>query len=69
MTTDENQETQQVAVRLPIPLLKRLEEHAARIKRKNPGRLSVTRADTIRALLEEALDAAEARAPKKIPNS
>lgn len=45
--------------RLPADLLKRLDAHAKRLQRRNPG-LRVTRADAVRQLLLSALEAEEA---------
>jgi hypothetical protein len=74
MTTDDgedvnDEETQQITLRLPVPLLQRIKHHADRMKRAAPGRLTVARADAIRALLVDALDAIETKdalKPKKI---
>jgi hypothetical protein len=63
--TTEDEITKQIAIRLPVPLLTRLEEHAERMKRDAPGRLTVTRADAIRALLADALDAVDKTNPSK----
>lgn len=49
--------TQQVAVRLPLTLLGRIDRHSQRLERQTG--LSVTRAQTIAALLRQALNAAE----------
>lgn len=57
-------ETKQIAVRLPVDLLDRLEAHASRMKAGAPG-VGVTRADAIRALLLDALDRVEAAAPSR----
>ncbi len=53
-------DTRQIAIRLPVMLLDRLQQHVARMRRDNPG-VNVTRADAIRALLIGALDRAEER--------
>jgi len=47
-----------VPFRLPASLVKRLDRHAARLRREQPG-VEVTRADVVRLLLTRALDAAE----------
>ena len=59
---DENaDETQQIAIRLPVALLDRLTAHAERLKRANAGKLGVTRADAIRDSLTVGLDEIESR--------
>jgi predicted DNA-binding protein len=50
--------TKQVAFRLPVSLLKRLDAHAERLRRDAPWS-NATRADAARALLTEALEAQE----------
>ena len=49
--------TEQVAVRLPESLLKRVDRHVVRLREQTPLGISVTRADAVRALLIQALDA------------
>jgi hypothetical protein len=49
----------QVAFRLPRSIVSRLEEHAARLTRSNPG-LQFTRVDAVRVLLTSALAEVEA---------
>jgi hypothetical protein len=56
--------TQQVAFRLPVSLLERLDAYADRMRDAQPG-LTVTRADVVRVLLARALDADEAAAKPK----
>lgn len=51
----EPEATQQVAFRLPLSLLTRLDQHAERMRTEQKG-LSVTRADVVRLLLTRALD-------------
>jgi len=51
---------QVVPFRIPDELVKRLDKHAERLRRDQPG-LRVTRADALRVLLTEALDQKEAR--------
>ena len=51
-------ETQQVAFRLPLDLIKRLDRHVERMRRQAVG-ISITRADAVRNLLSEALSQAE----------
>jgi hypothetical protein len=46
------------AFRLSVDLMKRLDRHAERLRAEHPG-LKVTRADALRLLLNEALDAKE----------
>ena len=52
--------TEQVAVRLPEGLLRRVDRHVERLTAQTPLGISVTRADAIRVLLHEALEAVEA---------
>lgn len=61
-TTNEDTatETKQLAVRLPLALIERIEKHVRRMKVANRWML-VTRADAIRSLLDDALTATEAR--------
>lgn len=56
-------DTTQRAIRLPVALLERIERHAERMRRRNPG-LSITVADAIRTLLTTALDREEAAEPE-----
>ena len=49
--------TEQIAVRLPESLLKRVDRHVKRLRDRTPLGISVTRADAVRALLIQALDA------------
>ena len=48
-----------VPFRIPADLVKRLDAHATRLSKRNPG-MRVTRADALRTLLLTALDAEEA---------
>jgi hypothetical protein len=48
-------QTKQVAFRLPVPLLERLDEHVEILRVDHPG-IKVTRADAARLLLTQALD-------------
>ncbi len=48
-----------IAFRLPADLVKRLDQHAERLRKQQPG-LRATRADALRTLLTEALDRQEA---------
>ena len=52
--------TQQTAFRLPLSLLERVDAYAARLARETPG-LNPARADAVRSLLTQALDAVEGR--------
>jgi predicted DNA-binding protein len=47
------------AFRLAAEMLKRLDRHARRMERRNPG-LRLTRGDAVRELLTRGLDEAEA---------
>jgi len=58
-------ETKQLAVRLPVTLIERIERHAARLKRATPG-VNVTRTDALRALLLDAVSYAEAEEQEKL---
>jgi hypothetical protein len=49
-----------IPFRLPVALVKRLDRHAARMRREQPG-VEVGRADAVRFLLGQALDREEAR--------
>ena len=49
--------TEQIAVRLPETLLRRVDRHVKRLRDRTPLGISVTRADAVRALLIQALDA------------
>ena len=49
--------TEQIAVRLPETLLRRVDRHVERLRDRTPLGISVTRADAVRALLIQALDA------------
>ena len=51
--------TEQVAVRLSESLLRRVDRHVERLTAQTPLGISVTRADAMRVLLHEALEAAE----------
>jgi hypothetical protein len=57
---DDPTNMRQIAIRLPVPVMDRLEAHARRLRDRNPG-VSVTRADAIRALLLDALDTIETK--------
>ncbi len=52
------------AFRFPASLARRLDKHAERLARERPG-LRVTRADALRMLLVEGLDAAEAKGGRR----
>ena len=49
--------TEQIAVRLPETLLRRVDRHVKRLRDRTPLGISVSRADAVRALLIQALDA------------
>ena len=51
---------QVIPFRLPADLVKRLDRHAARLGKEQPG-LRATRSDALRVLLNAALDQAEKR--------
>jgi predicted transcriptional regulator len=51
---------QVIAFRLPSELVKRLDKHAERLRREQPGP-RWTRADALRILLSEALNREEAK--------
>ena len=51
-------DTQQVAIRLPLDTIARIDAYAARLARE-AGRLTPTRSDAIRLLLGRALDEVE----------
>lgn len=57
-------QTQQVAFRLSVDLVKRIDAYVARMKTREPG-LEVTRADAVRVLLTKALDAEGGSKAKK----
>lgn len=57
-------ETKQLAIRLPVEVIERIERHAARLKRATPG-VGVTRTDALRSLLLDALDYAESQEKEK----
>ena len=52
---EENMATKQVAFRLPLELVERLDAFAARMEKESPG-LRITRADAARLLLTRGLD-------------
>jgi hypothetical protein len=54
MPRKNQEQTVQVAFRLPKSIVTRLEEHAARMARSNPG-LTFSRVDAVRVLLTSAL--------------
>ena len=58
---EDDMPTKQVAFRLPVELVGRLDAFAERIQNESPG-LRVTRADAARLLLTRALDEAEKKA-------
>jgi hypothetical protein len=59
------EKTQQVAFRLSLSLLKRVDRHAERLRREAPWS-NANRADAVRALLTSALDEAEgAKQPRR----
>ena len=49
--------TEQIAVRLPASLLKRVDHHVKELRGRTPLGISVTRADAVRSLLIQALEA------------
>ena len=49
--------TEQIAIRLPESLLRRVDRHVKRLRERTQLGISVTRADAVRALLIQALDA------------
>ena len=51
--------TEQVAVRLPEGLLRRLDRHVKRLRDETPEWVTVTRADAVRELLMRALEDSE----------
>jgi len=53
-----NSESTQIALRLPTPVVKRLDNHTEKLRKQHPG-MKVTRADAHRMLLIDALDRAE----------
>ncbi len=57
-------DTQQVAFRLPVELIERLDQHVERMRRQAAG-VNITRADAVRHLLSTALDQADAAETKK----
>ncbi len=58
-------ETRQLAIRLPLDMIERLERHAERLAASYPGSLGLTLSDAVRALLAEGLDRAEAAEGKR----
>ena len=56
--------TSQVAFRLPIDLLKRIDKHAERMRDLQPG-VNVTRTDVVRMLLTRALDHLDGDQPRR----
>ena len=61
---EDNMATRQVAFRLPVELVERLDAFAEQMKAESPG-LRVTRADAARLLLTRALDASEKKRGKQ----
>jgi hypothetical protein len=59
-------ETTQVAFRLPVELIERLDQHVERMRRQAAG-VNISRADAVRHLLSTALEQAEVAeaAPKR----
>ena len=53
-------ETAQVAFRLPVALIDRLDRHVERMRQRAGGMVAFTRADAARTLLEAGLAAVEA---------
>ncbi len=53
--------SEQIAVRLPESLLRRVDRHVKRLREETPEWVTVTRADAVRALLLEALVEHEGR--------
>jgi len=56
--------TSQVAFRLPVDLLKRIDKHAERMRDQQPG-VNVTRTDVVRMLLTRALDHVDGDSPPR----
>lgn len=51
-------ETVQIGMRLPVELVKRLDEHIERLQERTPG-VSFSRTDAMKALLTKALEQEE----------
>jgi len=66
MVDDTESETKQLAIRLPVALVERIERHAVRLEHARPG-VNVTRTEALRALLIDALNAAEEQERAKKP--
>lgn len=60
----EREPTQQVAFRLPVSLLGRVDAYAVDLGRRTPG-LTPTRADAVRALLTQALETLQSDPPPR----
>jgi len=58
----------QVALRLPTPLLERIDLHASKLSRQHPG-LVFTRVDVVTTLLTQALDAIDDNATRPRRNA
>jgi len=58
MAPKANERGVQLAFRVPADIVQRLDAHAARLSRDNPG-LEFTRTDAVRTLLTRALDEVE----------
>ncbi|MBI3725134.1 hypothetical protein HY251_14470 [bacterium] len=58
------EDTKQIALRLPVGLLARLESWVAHVRKKHPG-VGFTRADLIRTRLYESSDEKEAALKKE----
>ena len=56
--------TQQVAFRLPVSLVERLDAYAEHMSKEQPG-IDFTRADAVRALLTRALDGTQPKKAKR----
>ena len=61
---DMSENDEQIVVRLPKPLVERVDAHVERLKKAQPG-LRVTRSDAVRMLLSLALDGAESKRGKR----
>jgi predicted DNA-binding protein len=64
MAPKANERGVQLAFRVPADLVQRLDAHAERLSRDNPG-LEFTRTDAVRTLLTRALDEIEAGAKRR----
>ena len=64
MTPKSTEPGEQLAFRLPKALIARLDKHAERLAKENPG-LEFTRTDVVKTLLTRALDDIEATDKKR----